>query len=122
MYIDDALFNIEIIGTEDNSCLKLNNTTMVCRGTREYCLSTREEILVNRGYTVPKDWDLSWSVHRKSTWTPSQLSSLACHLTPDTYSLSTDTGNPEDVTEWADDTDNGILFKPKKCCWSTARS
>ena len=114
MQIDSPLFDLDIIGTENTSVLKLNNTQMVCKGTREYCLSTREEILSNRGFTLPENWDLKWNFHTKSTWTPSQIggTKLGCHLTPASYSLSTDESNPEDVTEWDDVTVNDIKFLP----------
>ena len=112
MEIDVPLFDLNITGTADKAALKINNTTMVCKGTREYCLSTREEILANRGFTVPTNWDLEWNFHNKSTWTPSQLDKLECHLTPNSYALSTDESNPEDVTEWDDVTTNDIKFLP----------
>ena len=113
MNINTPLFELEVIGDTDNAVLKANRTEMLCRGSKEYCLSMREEIIANRGFTAPQDWDIKWAPRNGPTWMPDKLSELTCHLTPDSYALSSDTSNAEDVVEWADETDNGILFKPR---------
>ena len=93
MHIDVPLLDIEIIGTAETSILKINRETLASKGSREYCLSVREELLANRGFSKPEDWDMKWNSHTLSTWTPSKLSGLTCHLDTDSYSLSADSNN-----------------------------
>ena len=72
MYLDEPLHTLDIIIDEDNdrAVLRANKTELLCRGTKEYILSQRSEILTNRGYVVPEDWDYNWNVHLGPIWSP----------------------------------------------------
>lgn len=72
MFIDDPLHTLDIIVDEDNdrAILRANKTKMLGKGTKEYILSYRSELLSNRGYIVPEDWDYEWNVHVGPIWSP----------------------------------------------------
>ena len=83
MYIQSPLNTLDIITkgaiTDDQSdgdrqaSLLLNQTELIAKGTLDYCRDTRREILTNRGFTVPQDWELSWNHKLGPIWTPDQL-------------------------------------------------
>lgn len=110
MEIGSPLHTLDIIGGETRSILKLNQTEWIAKGTRDHVLSIRDEILTNRGYIVPEDWDTSWNVHLGPIWTPAQLGStvIKCWLSPE-Y-LHPSSGDANDVAEAEDRSGNEIKF------------
>ncbi len=74
---------------------------MIGRGTRKYCLSLRENLLENRNYRVPEDWDTKWDINLGPVWTPSDLS-LSCWYQPEYFhplsatSSTTETEQPDE--------------------------
>ena len=92
---------MEIIGNDDNSCVKINHNQMIGRGTKEYCLALRENLLENRNYRVPEDWDTTWDINLGPVWTPEDLS-LKCWYQPEyfhplsTTSSTTETSQPDE--------------------------
>ena len=89
MSINDPLFSLDIIGAEDiasTSCiLRKNKITFMGRGPVDTIVSMRNEILSNRGYTVPEHWDTSWNYKFGPIWTPSQLKNLETWLCPENF-------------------------------------
>lgn len=88
MSINDQLFSLDIIGSSDdvtkNNCaLKQNKTTMLGRGTRDYIISMRNEILFNKGYNVPESWDHEWTKILGPVWTPENLTNIESWILPE---------------------------------------
>ena len=77
MNISSPLRSLELIGTDSNTTLKANRIEMLGRGTKEYMLSIREDILTNRSFKVPEDWDTDWNINLGPIWTPAELGSTA---------------------------------------------
>ncbi len=71
--IGKALMSLDIEGTDDNSQLKANQHEILCRGSRQYCLDKRQEILERRGLAVPETWDLQWNSSTGAKWHPGLL-------------------------------------------------
>jgi hypothetical protein len=111
MGISSPIHTLEIIGNEATSILKLNHTDMTSKGSRDYILSVRDELLTNRGYIVPDDWDLKWNVHLGPIWTPARLTTteLKCWLSPEYLHPSATVA--EDIAEAEDRSGNGIKFE-----------
>ena len=101
---------LDIIGTEETSILRLNQTELVSKGSRDYILSVREAVLSNRDYIIPADWDTEWNVHLGPIWTPERLDSteLLCWLPPE-YLHELDTDDTK-VAEAEDRSGNGNTF------------
>ena len=93
MEISSPLFKLEIIGTDDVSILKVNHHELLGKGTRDYVLSVREELLTNRSMKIPEDWDLDWNINLGPIWTPDELgTSVAAWILPEfLHPLDTDT-------------------------------
>ena len=104
MFRGTPIRRMEIIGTEESSCIKINHNQLIGRGTREYCLSSRENILGNRDYRIPEDWDRTWTVGLGPAWTPEELGTLNCWFQPEyfhpwtTTSTTTETSQPDEGT------------------------
>tara|TARA_Y100000593_G_scaffold56978_1_gene106132 strand:- start:8926 stop:9921 length:996 start_codon:yes stop_codon:yes gene_type:complete len=110
MEIGTPLKRLEIIGTDDTSILKANHSTMLNKGSKEYILSVREEILKNRGFKIPEDWDTEWDANLGPIWTPAELGdAIVCWLSPEyLHPLSTD----DDIVAQADDrSGNGVVWE-----------
>ena len=87
---NDQLFSLDIIGSSDdvtkNNCaLKQNKTTMLGRGTRDYIISMRNEILFNRGYNLPESWDHEWTKILGPVWTPENLTNIESWILPEYF-------------------------------------
>lgn len=91
------LRRIEILGSEDMSCVKLNHRQMIGKGTREYCLSLRENILENRKYRVPEDWDTKWDVSLGPIWHPGDVTDLKCWFQPEYFHPWADTSTTQET-------------------------
>jgi len=87
MGIETPLRKLEIIGIETTSILKANHSNLISKGSREYVLSVREQMLSNRSFKVPEDWDVDWNIRLGPIWTPAELGStnLVCWLSPEYY-------------------------------------
>jgi hypothetical protein len=53
--------------------LRQNKTILLSRALPEYIIASRNEILENKGYNLPEDWDFSWSKHLGPIWSPKDL-------------------------------------------------
>jgi hypothetical protein len=96
MSIEDPIFALDIEVTDGNvtstnCCLTQNKTDLVCRGTLDYCVSVRNEILSNRGYHIPEDWDLNWHIKKPPIWTPQDSYNLETWLCPEEFNADADT-------------------------------
>lgn len=74
MSIDDPLLTLDIIGgsdvISDNCVLRKNKTELVCRSSYDFCQSTRDEMIVNRGYDLPPYHQEEWAFDKQNHWTP----------------------------------------------------
>tara|TARA_R100000664_G_C2753974_1_gene141473 strand:+ start:578 stop:2290 length:1713 start_codon:yes stop_codon:yes gene_type:complete len=91
------LKKIEILGSEDIACVKLNHQQMIGRGSREYCLSLRENLLENRDYRVPEDWDRDWNVNLGPAWHPGEVADLKCWFQPEYFHPWADTSTTQET-------------------------
>ena len=118
MYIGEPLdsFDIEVAGdiTDDQddgnlqAPMKINQTVLIGRGTLDYCRDTRREILSNRGYVVPQDWELSWKRAVGPIWTPDQMAGVAMWC--DQRGIFNDTTVTTACTKWASQLDGDQYF------------
>jgi hypothetical protein len=112
MQINQPLRRLEIIcptqttsqnDFEADAVLKLNSTELIATGSRSYCLDTRNEILENRGYVLPQDWEQDWMVQHGPVWTPDQLTQTRMWLQPSRFiPESTDTSK---CAQWINEID-----------------
>tara|TARA_R110000824_G_scaffold227575_3_gene415389 strand:- start:1111 stop:2151 length:1041 start_codon:yes stop_codon:yes gene_type:complete len=90
MAIDnDPIFTLDILGGDDlatdNCVLRQNKTKMICRGSRDYCHSIRDEMVVNRGYTLPPYYQDEWTYSKGNNWTPKELTNLETWFSPEYF-------------------------------------
>jgi hypothetical protein len=108
MSLNDPLKRLEIENGNDlngtNCSLKANKTDLVCRGTFDYCSSVRDELVVNRGYTVPAHYQEIWEWTRGPLWQPSDLDHCRHWFSPE-YAHP-ETSEPTDCVKWEDRMDN----------------
>lgn len=118
MQINQPLRRLEIIcptQTGDQSSfdipavLRLNSTELIARGTRGYCLDTRNEILENRGFVLPEDWDNDWMPQVGPVWTPDQLTQTRLWLQP-TRHIPETTDNTK-CAQWINEIDTTEYFE-----------
>lgn len=120
MQINQPLHRLELLcptQTDDQNnldapaVLRLNSTELIARGTRAYCLDTRNEILENRGYVLPQDWENDWMAQVGPVWTPDQLTQTRLWLQPSRFIPETTATtkcaqwlNELDITEYFEST------------------
>jgi hypothetical protein len=109
MSLNDPLKRLEIENGNDlngtNCSLKANHTDLICRGTFDYCSSVRDELVVNRGYTVPAHYQEIWEWTKGPLWQPSDLDHCRHWFSPE-YAHP-ETSDPDDCIKWEDRMDNG---------------
>jgi hypothetical protein len=81
MSIDEPLLTLDIIGADGdvytgNSVLRQNKTDIIGRGPIDYILGLRNEVLSNRGYKVPENWDTKWNYQQGPIWSPNEIGTL----------------------------------------------
>jgi len=111
MGIETPLRKLEIIGNDTTSILKANHSNLISKGSREYILSVREQMLSNRSFKVPEDWDVDWNIRLGPIWTPAELGStnLVCWLGPEYYHpLDTDA---DIIAQASDRSGNGVIWE-----------
>jgi len=111
MGIETPLRKLEIIGNTTTSILKANHSNLISKGSREYVLSIRAELLNVRSFKIPEDWDTDWNIRLGPIWTPTELGStnLVCWLSPEYYHpLSTDDGI---IAQAEDRSGNGVTWE-----------
>lgn len=111
MGIETPLRKLEIIGDSTTSVLKANHSKFISKGSREYILSVREQLLNNRSFKVPEDWDIDWNIKLGPIWTPAELGStkLVCWLSPEYYhSLDSDSNI---IAQATDRSGNGVTWE-----------
>jgi hypothetical protein len=118
MYIGTPLHSFEIITAGDitddqedgsiQAAMKINQTTLIGKGTLDYCRDTRREILSNRGFVVPQDWELNWIRARGPIWTPDQMAGVAMWC--DQRGIFNDTTVTDACTKWANQLDEDQYF------------
>lgn len=95
MSINDPLLTLDIIGsgvTADNCALRHNQTTLLGRGTYDYIQGMRDELVVNRGYSLPPYYQKEWSFNKENYWTPANLGNLETWFSPEYF--HPETNNP----------------------------
>ena len=118
MNIDTPLFAFEIIpfkaladseqdGSNVQAAIKINNTTFAGKGTIDYCIDVRRDVLTNRGFVVPQDWELTWNRHVGPIWTPDQMPSV--HMWCHQKGIFSDT-NSDKCTKWQSELDENHYF------------
>jgi hypothetical protein len=89
MSINKPLLSLDIIGgnklTNENCALKMNQTELLCRGTYDYCHGMRDEMVINRGYSLPPYYQTEWAFNRKNYWTPAVLENLETWFSPEYF-------------------------------------
>ena len=111
MGIETPLYKLEIIGNDTTSILKANHSNLISKGSREYVLSVREQMLNNKSFKVPEDWDVDWNIRLGPIWTPAELGStnLVCWLSPEYYHpLDTDA---DIIAQASDRSGNGVIWE-----------
>ena len=99
--------------------LKLNHTETLLIGNTAMCLATREVILEGRKFTVPEDWEYTWSYRKKPCWTPNKDTVAKDSLVfwYDNDGITQDINDPSFVSQWADKGPNGLTLS----CYPTER-
>jgi len=100
MNINTPLRTLDIVGTTNSSTCVANQTENLGRGTRDYILSLRNEILENRGYVLPEDFDTNWNIRLGPIWTPDVESRLINWISPEYF--RPETNNPTKIIEATD--------------------
>lgn len=119
MDIHEPLFAFEIIpakamsdiqqdGSNTQASMKINNTTFVGKGTIDYCLDVRREVLANRGFVVPQDWELTWNRTVGPVWTPDQMPDI--HMWCHQKGIFNDTTDTTLCTKWQSELDENHYF------------
>jgi hypothetical protein len=93
-YFRDVL-SIDIDGEFNKSdllSLRVNKTKMVGVGTQDFIIKYRNTILNNRNvnYSIPEDWDLSWSFKQGPIANPNNLASCFLWLKPENFVINSD--------------------------------
>jgi len=116
MSIDEPLLTLDIIGADGdveigNCVLRQNKTNIVGRGSIDYILGLRNEILSNRGYKVPENWDLKWNYQQGPIWSPDEIGSLLeTWCLPEYFRPETDE-DPEKCIEATNRVDGTVGFE-----------
>ena len=96
MSIDEPVLSLDILGGDDvagsNCVLRQNKTTLLGRGPYDYCQSMRDEMVVNKGYTLPPYYQEEWAFNKKNYWTPKELLNLETWFSPEYFHA--ETNNP----------------------------
>lgn len=110
---DLSLFSLDIEGNNVNSQLKANQHQILGRGSRQYCLDRRKEILERRGMAVPETWDLNWTAALGAKWHPGLINDsnlLLWSTVTDDYIVTYDDAGTTRVSDLKDRSGYGHTF------------
>lgn len=89
------LKSLDIIGgsdvTTDSCVLRRNQTELIGRGTYDYIVAVRDEMLASRGFTELPYWQESWRVvdRDEKMWEPSDLDHCKIWYSPEFFHAET---------------------------------
>jgi len=87
---DDPIRHLAIIADEDDVAaemcvLKQNRTNLLVKGTYDYCVSVRDELVTNRGYTLPPYHQQEWTWNVPPNREPSSHDGLVSWFSPEYF-------------------------------------
>jgi hypothetical protein len=109
MYNLEPLLSLDIKGSSDidgdNVLLLHNKHKLVARGSASTIRTIRDEVLERRGLKVPEKWEISWTLHHGTAWTPASLAYLETWACPEFFQeSSTNTGKCDEIINKVDGT------------------